>query len=178
MDGYGRAVLLVAAFTSVATLGNDAAAWALGDPVPRASSAGSNTSVVVSEAARAEWRCEDGTPVLYVVGTVTVKNEGTSEQADWNLLLETAQPLSELRQAKTTRVDIHLNADQLTHDQIEELRGVLAGSRGNCQAVLRLHIPQRSESVIPLGSEWTVAPTDELLTRLERLFGERVATFA
>jgi DNA polymerase-3 subunit alpha len=108
----------------------------------------------------------------------TVKNEGGAEQADWTLLLETAQPLSELRQAKTSRVEIHLNADQVTREQIEALRGVLAGTRGNCQAVLRVRIPQRSESVIPLGADWTVAPSDELLTRLERLFGERVATFA
>jgi DNA polymerase-3 subunit alpha len=109
--------------------------------------------------------------------TGQVKNEGSAEQADWNLLLDNAQPLSELRQAKTTRVEIHLNADQVTHEQIESLRGVLEGTRGNCQAVLRLRIPQRSEAVIPLGSEYTVAPSDELLTRLERLFGERVATF-
>jgi DNA polymerase-3 subunit alpha len=113
-----------------------------------------------------------------ILCTGTVKNEGSAEQTDWNLLLETAQPLSELRQAKTTRVEIHLNADQVTPDQIESLRGVLAGTRGTCQAVLKVRIPQRSEAVIPLGADWTVAPTDELLTRLERLFGERVATFA
>jgi DNA polymerase-3 subunit alpha len=113
-----------------------------------------------------------------ILCTGTVKNEGGAEQAEWTLLLETAAPLSELRQAKTSRVEIHLNADQVTREQIEALRGVLAGTRGSCQAVLRVRIPQRSESVIPLGAEWTVAPSDELLTRLERLFGERVATFA
>jgi DNA polymerase-3 subunit alpha len=113
-----------------------------------------------------------------ILCTGTVKNEGSSEQTDWNLLLETAQPLSDLRQAKTTRVEIHLNADQVTPEQIESLRGVLAATRGTCQAVLKVRIPQRSEAVIPLGADWTVAPSDELLTRLERLFGERVATFA
>src|SRR5512134_2781430 len=94
MDGYGRALLLVGAFTSVATWGNDAAAWALGDPVPRTSSAESTTSVVVSDAARAEWRCEGGTPALYVVGTVTVKNEGTVPTAGLQLVgrLEHAMP--------------------------------------------------------------------------------------
>jgi DNA polymerase-3 subunit alpha len=112
-----------------------------------------------------------------ILCTGNVKNEGTAEQTDWNLLLEAAQALSELRQAKTTRVEIHLNADQVTGDQIESLRGVLAATRGTCQAVLKVRIPQRSETVIPLGAEYTVAPTDELLTRLERLFGERVATF-
>jgi DNA polymerase-3 subunit alpha len=106
-----------------------------------------------------------------------VKNEGNAEAPEWKMLLETAAPLSELRQQKTSRVDIHLNADQLTHDQIDELKTILANAtRGNCQAILRLRIPQRSETVVLLPEAWAVAPTEDLLTRLERLFGDRVAT--
>jgi DNA polymerase-3 subunit alpha len=106
-----------------------------------------------------------------------VKNEGTTDAAEWKMLLESAQPLSDMRQQKTSRVDIHLNADSLTHDQIDELKTILANAaRGGCQAVLRLTIPQRSETVIALPEAWAVSPTDDLLTRLERLFGDRVAT--
>ncbi|MGE3455277.1 MAG: DNA polymerase III subunit alpha, partial [Kofleriaceae bacterium] len=78
-----------------------------------------------------------------------VKNEGSAEAPEWKMLLEAATPLSEMRQTKTTRVDIHLNADQLTRDQIDELKTVLANAtRGGCQPVLRLTIPKRSETVI------------------------------
>jgi hypothetical protein len=84
-----------------------------------------------------------------------------------------------MRQQKTSRVDIHLNADMLTHDQVDELKTILANAtRGGCQAVLRLKISQRSEAVIPLPDAWAVSPTDDLLIRLERLFGDRVATLA
>ncbi|MGE5182391.1 MAG: OB-fold nucleic acid binding domain-containing protein, partial [Acidobacteriota bacterium] len=108
-----------------------------------------------------------------------VKNEGTTDAPEWKMLLESAQQLSELRQQKTSRVDIHLNADSLTHDQVDELKTILANAtRGGCQAVLRLTIAQRSETVIALPDAWAVAPTDDLLTRLERLFGDRVATLA
>jgi DNA polymerase-3 subunit alpha len=106
-----------------------------------------------------------------------VKNEGNAESPEWKMLLESAQPLSELRQQKTSRVDIHLNADQLTRDQIDELKTILVNAtRGNCQAILRLRIAQRSETVVPLPDAWAVSPTEDLLTRLERLFGDRVAT--
>jgi DNA polymerase-3 subunit alpha len=108
----------------------------------------------------------------------TVKNEGTAEAADWKMLLENAQVLADLRSAKTSQVDIHLNADSVTPDQIEALRTILEGTRGTCAAIVRLKIGQRAEAVIPLGSSWQVAPTDELLARLERVFGDRVATFA
>jgi DNA polymerase-3 subunit alpha len=86
--------------------------------------------------------------------------------------------MAELRQARTTRVEIHLNADAITDTQVTALRGILEGARGSVPAVLRLTIARRSETVIPLGDRYHVAPTDELLARLERLFGERVATLA
>jgi len=108
-----------------------------------------------------------------------VKNEGNAEAPEWKMLLESAAPLSELRQQKTSRVDIHLNADQATHDQIDELKTILANAtRGNCQAVIRLKITMRSETVVALPDAWDVSPTEDLLTRLERLFGDRVATLA
>jgi DNA polymerase-3 subunit alpha len=114
-----------------------------------------------------------------ILCTGAVKNEGNAESPEWKMLLESAAPLSELRQQKTSRVDIHLNADQLTHDQIDELKTILANAaRGNCQAVLRLKIPQRSETVVNLPDAWAVSPTEDLLTRIERLFGDRVATLA
>ena len=108
-----------------------------------------------------------------------VQNEGTPEQAEWKILLEDAVPIAQLRAQKTSKIDIHLNADSITKAQVEELRSILmAAPRGVCQAVVRLTIPQRSEIFIALGDKWLVAPSDELLARLERVFGDRVATLA
>ncbi|MBX3158289.1 MAG: DNA polymerase III subunit alpha [Deltaproteobacteria bacterium] len=114
-----------------------------------------------------------------ILCTGAVKNEGNAESPEWKMLLESAQPLSELRQIKSSRVDIHLNADTLTRDMIDELKTVLANAtRGNCTPVIRLKIARRSETVVALPDAWAVAPTEDLLTRLERLFGDRVATLA
>ena len=108
-----------------------------------------------------------------------VKNEGTAESPEWKMLLECATPLSELREAKTSRVDIHLNADMVSGDQIDELKTILTNAtRGACRPVLRLQIARRSVAVIPLPEAWAVSPTEDLLVRLERLFGDRVATLA
>ncbi len=104
-----------------------------------------------------------------------VKDEEAGEQRVWRLLLEDATPLAELRESKTSRVDINLNAETCSPEQIEALRLLLASSRGSCKTVLRVQIPDRSETVIVLGDNWSVAPTEELLTGLERLFGEPVA---
>jgi DNA polymerase-3 subunit alpha len=114
-----------------------------------------------------------------ILCTGQVKNEGTSESPEWKMILDSAAPLSQLREQKTSRVDIHLNADMLTHDQIDELKTILANAqRGACQPYVRLKIAKRSETVIALPDAWSVAPTEDLLIRLERLFGDRVATLA
>ncbi len=107
-----------------------------------------------------------------------VVDEGEGAQHAWRLLLDNAVPLAELRREKTRRVDICLNADAITAAQIEQLRGVLSSARGSCETWLRLRIPQRSETIIALGDSWRVAPSDELLTRIERLFGDRVTMLA
>ncbi len=70
-----------------------------------------------------------------------------------------------------------LNADLVKLEQIEELKGILAGHKGSCATYLHEKIPMRSETVIPLGERYAVAPTDDLLVRIERLFGDRVAVF-
>jgi len=107
-----------------------------------------------------------------------VVDEGEGEQHAWRMLLEDATPLAELRKARTSRVEIHLDADAVTPTQIRDLRGILERSHGSCRTVLRLRIPRRSETIIPLGDTYNVAPTDELLLRLERLFGARVASLS
>jgi DNA polymerase-3 subunit alpha len=107
-----------------------------------------------------------------------VVDEGEGDQHAWRMLLENAVPLAELRKERTSRVEIHIDADAVTPSQIQDLRGILEGARGPCRTVLRLRIPQRSETIIPLGDGYNVAPTDDLLLRLERLFGGRVASLS
>jgi DNA polymerase-3 subunit alpha len=111
-----------------------------------------------------------------ILCTGKVVDEGENGQHAWKMLLEDAVPLAELRKNQTTRVDIHIDADRVTPEQIAALEQILASSRGACQAVLHLQIPRRSETSVWLDERWKVAPSEELLARIERLFGAPVAT--
>ena len=84
--------------------------------------------------------------------------------------------LADLRSTKTTRVEITLAADSVTQEQIDELKHILSTSPGTCASYVRLRIAERSETLVALGDTWQVAASDELLLRLERVFGDRVAT--
>jgi DNA polymerase-3 subunit alpha len=109
--------------------------------------------------------------------TGRVVDEGEDGQHDYKLHLTDAMPLARAREQKTTRVHIMLNADLVKPTQIEDLKGILAAHRGACATYLHVKIPMRSETVIPLGADFAVAPSDDLLLRIERLFGDRVAIF-
>jgi len=83
--------------------------------------------------------------------------------------------LSEIRRQKSSLLDIHLNADLVDGDSLVALEKLLRQHTGPCKTLLHLEIPKRSESIMDLGDDYKVAATDDLLARIEQLFGERVA---
>jgi len=110
--------------------------------------------------------------------TGKVVDEGEGDQVELRFLLSDAVPLARAREQKTTRVHIMLNADLVQPNQIDDLKGILAAHKGTAATYLHLRIPlHRTETVIPLGDGFAVTPTDDLLVRIERLFGDRVAIF-
>ncbi|HET6280336.1 MAG TPA: DNA polymerase III subunit alpha [Polyangia bacterium] len=111
---------------------------------------------------------------LLVTGTVDAPF-GDGEAARERLRFNDAKLLSEIRRQKSSLLDIHLNADIVSGDHLVALEKLLRDHAGPCRTLLRLEIPKRSETVLDLGDEYKVAATDDLLARIEQLFGNRVA---
>ncbi|HEY5284047.1 MAG TPA: DNA polymerase III subunit alpha, partial [Polyangia bacterium] len=114
-----------------------------------------------------------GDPLL-VTGTVDVPY-GDGENPRERLRFVDAKLLTSIRAERSTMLDVRLNADLLNGDQLMALQKLLAQFPGNCRTRLRLEIPQRSETVFDLGDDFKVEASDELLARLEQVFGDRVA---
>ena len=100
---------------------------------------------------------------------------GEGEAARERLNFVDAKLLSKIRAEKSSLLDIRLNADVVREEQIHALEKVLRNHAGACRAVLRMEIPKRSETILDLGDDYKVAATDELLARIEQIFGARVA---
>ena len=100
---------------------------------------------------------------------------GEGETARERLRFIDAKLLSRVRAEKSSLLDIKLNADVVSEAQIPALEKVLRSHTGACRAVLRMEIPKRSETVLDLGDDYKVAATDDLLARIEQIFGARVA---
>jgi DNA polymerase-3 subunit alpha len=114
-----------------------------------------------------------GDPLL-VTGTVDVPY-GDAENPRERLRFLDAKLLASIRAERSTMMDLRLNADLLSDEQLLALQRILRQFPGNCRTRVRLEIPQRSETVFDLGDEFKVAASDELLARLEQVFGDRVA---
>jgi DNA polymerase-3 subunit alpha len=91
------------------------------------------------------------------------------------LSLSEAHKLSELRAQKTKQMTVEVPADLLTDEKVERLKDALRASPGPVTTVLRLKVPMRSYTDCVLPRELSVTPSDELLLRIERLFGSDAA---
>ena len=111
---------------------------------------------------------------LLVTGTVDAPY-GEGETVRERLRFNDARLLTAVRAEKSTTLDVRLNADALTTDTLVTLKRLILDHPGSCRTLLRLRIPQRSETVLDLGDDHKVAPNDELLARIDQLFGDRVA---
>ncbi|MEO5768502.1 MAG: DNA polymerase III subunit alpha [Polyangia bacterium] len=111
---------------------------------------------------------------LLVTGTVDAPF-GEGEAVRERLRFNDAKLLTTVRAEKSTTLDVRLNAETLTNDNLITFKRLILEHPGSCRTLLRLRIPQRSETVIDLGDDHKVAPNEELLARIDQLFGDRVA---
>ena len=86
-----------------------------------------------------------------------------------------AVPLSRLRVEKTRQMTLTLPADGLTEERLDQLKAALERHKGPVSTVLRVIVPKRSYADYVLPADFGVTPSDELLARLEKLFGAEVA---
>src|SRR5438067_862446 len=82
--------------------------------------------------------------------------------------------LADVRAAKATRIELKLSAEQATSDRLAELKTLLGKFPGSCSASLCIVLPGSAETKIALKAT-RVAPSDDLLAAVDRLFGAKVA---
>jgi len=91
------------------------------------------------------------------------------------ILLNEALLLSDSIKADTRQVAIRLHADRAGEKQLEQMREVLARSKGECPVTLILAMADGAEAVVSLGKNFRVEVSDLMLSGLEKIFGEQVA---
>jgi DNA polymerase-3 subunit alpha len=89
------------------------------------------------------------------------------------LLLDKVEPLAESLRAKTRSVRVRVHVDRLDRSKLVELRRALEDFPGACPVTLQL-VSDDAWNVTMGTRKILVDPTEAMLARLERLFGEKV----
>ena len=114
-----------------------------------------------------------GEPLL-VTGTVDAPF-GEGEMVRERIRFLSARPLAKVRSERSSMMEIRLDADRLTEEGLASLERLLRQFPGPCRTWLHLEIAKRSDTILELPREYDVSASEELLARVEQLFGDRVA---
>lgn len=108
---------------------------------------------------------------LLVSGTLDV-GEDTCK-----LMANEIVSLREVKERQTKKVHFRVSSPGLEENQLRALRGIMERHRGECEPLVHLVIPNRSETTIRPVERLKVAASDQLMEEAEKLFGYKVVTF-
>ncbi len=108
---------------------------------------------------------------IFVVGNVDVDEERAKVLASDILLL------ADVPSRLTKSVHFKLAASETNPKQLQTLKQVLTRFKGDCKAYLHMTIPGKSETVMELPVEFRVAPSQQLVASVEKIFGHNVTYF-
>ncbi len=91
------------------------------------------------------------------------------------IFVNEAVRLADAVKSDTKQVAIRLRAERTGEVQLRKMADVLARSAGHCPVTLVLALKDGAEAVLALGKAYRVEVSDEVLSGLERVFGEQVA---
>ena len=127
--------------------------------------------VVFPEVYKAGFEELHGEEPLLVRGTLDVGEENRK------LIASKIAGLADYQLRQTQRVHFRLSAPTLDEQILNHLHGIVRDHPGDCEAMIHVVIPNRSEAVIRLPKNLNVAACDAILKDTEKLFGYNVTTF-
>ncbi len=112
-----------------------------------------------------------GDQPIFITGTVDIDEERAKVLGnDIMLLSETPAKL-------TKTVHFKLAASETSAKQMQNLKSVISRFKGDCKVFVHLTIPEKSETVMELPPDLRVAPSLQLVSTVEKIFGHNVTYF-
>lgn len=108
---------------------------------------------------------------LLVKGTVDVGEDACK------ILVNEVLSLKEYQGKNTRRVHFRLTTPGLDDRQLRSLKEIMGRYHGECEALIHLVVPNRSETVISLPETLRLQASDQMIDDVEKLFGYNVVTF-
>ncbi len=108
---------------------------------------------------------------LLIKGSVDVGEDACK------ILVNEVLSLKDYQGRNTMLVHFRLTTPGLDDRQLRSLKEIMTRYRGECEALIHLVVPNRSETVISLPDGLRLQASDEMMDDAEKLFGYNVVTF-
>jgi len=108
---------------------------------------------------------------LLVKGTLDVGEDACK------ILVNEVLSLKDVQERLTRMVHFRLTTPGLEERQLRSLREIMTRYHGDCEALIHLVVPNRSETVISLPEDLRLQASDQMMDDVEKLFGYNVVTF-
>ena len=122
---------------------------------------------------------QSGEPVL-IEGKISfprgAEDEGEEVEKKATIMLDSAMLLADVLRAEARTLTIRLASSRTKESQFADLSTLLKASPGDCAVGVVIELDDGAEAVLTVPQR--VAPSEELISGLERLFGESVVELA
>jgi len=135
--------------------------------------------VVFPEAYTAAAELLSSEEPLLVRGTLDIDEEAGKEGGKdaCKVLVNEVLTLKEVKERMTRRIHFRLTSPGLEERQLRSLKEILTRYRGECEAMIHLVVPNRSETLVSLPESLRLQASDQMVDDVEKLFGYNVVTF-
>ncbi len=108
---------------------------------------------------------------LLVKGTVDIGEDACK------ILVNEVLSLKDVQERLTRMIHFRLTTPGLEERQLCSLKDIMLRYHGDCEALIHLVVPNRSETVISLPEDLRLQASDQMMDDVEKLFGYNVVTF-
>jgi len=107
--------------------------------------------------------------IVWVKGAISNNN---GDRDNPSIRADEVLSLDEARQKLTNSLHVHLSSTSLEPSVLESLKEACSSNKGSCSLFLHLKTPQYNEVIIRANPDTNVAPTEVLISQIEKIVGE------
>ncbi|MFH1829362.1 MAG: DNA polymerase III subunit alpha [Pseudomonadota bacterium] len=132
---------------------------------------GSVEVIVFSDVYSESMQLIKGDRPLFIIGTSDTDGENAK------IIARRLIPIDEVSRELTKSVHFFLRQPEVTANHLSQLKNVLSRHPGDCPGFVHLVVPDKTETVLSLPDELKLAPTPQLVSAVNKLFGHSVTRF-
>jgi len=118
-------------------------------------------------------KCSDAIQEGNIVWVKGDTGNGRADRDTPSIRVDEILTIDEARKKLTSSVHVHIPPKLVESNTLESLKEIFSVNKGDCTLFLHFKTDQYEEVVVQAHSETNVAPTDELISQIEQIVGER-----